>query len=211
MNFFEFDSSHEVCGLGAARSAAGCSCAGTPAAPVSLACSSVRERGFTLVELMVVVIIIGVLAAFAVPSFQDMIQRGQATNAMHEVLANLKLARSEAARRGQNVSLFLNTTDRSIKMVVGDDPSVTDDRLVQASNISGKIDMRRGPGGAAADPFTGTVADSIKFMPRGNVTQQVKIYFTHESNPDRIKRCLSVNLGGMVKTFQDAEADTCGG
>ncbi|MBT9464957.1 GspH/FimT family pseudopilin [Hydrogenophaga sp.] len=64
-----------------------------------------RSKGLTLIELMVVVAMLGVLAALAAPSFADMLRRMRVESMREELQASLANARVEAISRGQSVVL----------------------------------------------------------------------------------------------------------
>ncbi len=67
------------------------------------------ERGVTLVETMIVVVVLAILAAIALPSFQRMIERSRLVAAAEAVYAHLQFARSESIKlaRAENLRLSI--------------------------------------------------------------------------------------------------------
>ncbi len=72
-----------------------------------------QQHGLTLVELMVTIAIVAILGALAAPNFQTMIQANRARSVASELMDMLNLARSEAARRGQPVSVCPSSNGNS--------------------------------------------------------------------------------------------------
>jgi len=81
-----------------------------------------QSRGFSLIELLIGLALIGILSVMAVPAYQFWIRNVQIRNAAEGVLNGLQLARAEAVRRNALVQLIFTTATGSgwtISTVVG--------------------------------------------------------------------------------------------
>jgi len=65
------------------------------------------HRGFSLVELLIGIAIMGILLSLAMPSFQTWLQNSQIRNAAEAIQNGLQRARAEAVGRNANVELVL--------------------------------------------------------------------------------------------------------
>ncbi len=70
--------------------------------------SAHRMHGFTLIEVMVVVGILGILAALAGPSFQPLIDKWRVQQTIESMKSTIYYARSEAIKRGGGIGIQKN-------------------------------------------------------------------------------------------------------
>lgn len=64
-----------------------------------------NNSGFTLIELIVVMAVIGIVATFAVPSFTQLIRNNHITSTTNSISGLISFARQEAVRSGQLVQV----------------------------------------------------------------------------------------------------------
>jgi type IV fimbrial biogenesis protein FimT len=154
------------------------------------------QSGFTAAEILVVVTIIGILAAIAIPSMSRMLQTQAVRSAAYDLNADLTYARSEAIARGQNISLkAISGTDYKQGWTIED---------AAATKL-------REQGARGADiVFTGS-AGTYTFDKTGRVTVGAPaswgIYPKGSNVLEFQKRCLRLDPSGRTRT---AEGDTCG-
>lgn len=72
-------------------------------------------KGFTIIELVIILAIVAIVTAIAVPAYQGFIASSQVVNDIHKLKESVDISKSEAITLGTNVILCpsnnLNTTD----------------------------------------------------------------------------------------------------
>lgn len=72
-----------------------------------------RSSGFTLMELLVTIAVVGVLLAIAVPSFQSLFNRNRVATVVNDLLGGLYYARTEGIRRALPTTICMSSNQTS--------------------------------------------------------------------------------------------------
>lgn len=68
-----------------------------------------KSKGFTLIELMIIIAVIGIVAAIALPGFKSIIDGRKLVGASDTLYAALLYARSEAIKQNQTIQFQFDT------------------------------------------------------------------------------------------------------
>jgi prepilin-type N-terminal cleavage/methylation domain-containing protein len=154
--------------------------------------------GFTMIEMLVVVIIIGSVAAIAAPSWQGFLDRQRMNAARSDLMGILKSAQDEAQARQQSKTVtflpFAASTPLSVRVNTGATASTSGviARLGQG-NVGDKFRL--------SVPSTASTSIAFDYDGRVNVTTPyvIKIRNNQAAVPSTSQSCVIVTtlLGGL--------------
>jgi prepilin-type N-terminal cleavage/methylation domain-containing protein len=93
------------------------------------------RRGFSLIELMIVLVILGLILGLGMPRFTSYFRNLTSRSMTAQVVADLSLARTQAAREGAGVSFRVQSASRYT--VTLDAPNGDVVRTIKTVNVSG--------------------------------------------------------------------------
>lgn len=141
------------------------------------------ERGFTLIELMIALTIVGIIAAIASPNFLGLLSRIRVNNALQELLGAVKETQRLAMRHGKSCRIdinlntnILNTTNNKCSF----SKRKIDEKIIIRTNLSGST-------------------PNIPFSHKGTTTKMGTIVLSSELTD--IQKCFVISLGlGIMRT-----------
>ena len=146
---------------------------------------AVPNQGWTMIEMAIVSVVVGILASLAIPSMMSGIGKNQLQSSMGQVKGALQEAQRSAIKNGISCTVSINPTART---VTGS----------PAGCISSPVSI---PDNTEITFTTPTAATSFSFSYKGNPSITSELIIALQSAKTSQKYCLAVSSGiGIMRT-----------
>lgn len=162
--------------------------------------SNVRHsnQGFTLIEMLVILIIIGILSAISAPSFLGMLNRSKVNSALNEARGALQEAQRESIRKSKTCTVVV-PAGNNVALISPTNCLVTGDRQLGGVNTDHSNSVAGSGNWVITFDFKGRTND---------VASAGTVVFSLPNNSVP-KKCLVVSQGlGLIRTGNYNESAT---
>lgn len=163
-----------------------------------------RLRGFTIIELMIVIVIVAILATVGLPSLRDTVVSARVKTAAGDLHTALTFARSEAVKRNATVSVVpANSADWSQGFSVRQGGTVLNTYDTYPS-------VSFAPRSATCVTSIAAPA-SIDFAGSGRSASDACFLLTASGYPSIRARCVMISPSGRAAVRMDVDTNTTDG
>jgi len=159
------------------------------AKPAGAGISARLRAGFTLVELVVAIAVVGMLAAIAIPSFSGMIANNKAKGIATDLYFDLAKTRSEAVKR--NMDVTISPVVDGWKKGWSIYPTNQSDNVLESHSVSGANVSVSGPG-------------TVKYNSSGRIGGSASFDIEATVGSASAKTCVTVSLSGLPNVKKSA-------
>ena len=166
--------------------------------------------GFTLVEVMIAISVLGILMSLSVPSFSAMLKRHKASGEANNLVSLIYLARSEAIKNNQVVTICRSESG----LVCGNDWKngwlmFVDNNRNGVKDINEKI-IRSGQAGNGYQVSFRAFGSNryLRFTPLGiTLSQNGTFTLCPAENDDRYARAVIISKTARARLAKDSDGD----
>lgn len=176
-----------------------------------------NSPGFTLFELLIVMLIVGIFAALGIPSFKYVTSSNRMSSEVNSLLGDMQYARSEAVKQGQTITVCTSSNPTSATPSCSGSSSwnvgwiVFIDANSNQTVDTGEQTIRVQTAFTGTDTFSGGAGTSaVTFNREGYasayasptpVTLPVAITLHSAPVNDQWTRCIALSFAGMPSTM----------
>jgi type IV fimbrial biogenesis protein FimT len=168
------------------------------------------SAGFTLVELMIVIVLISVIASYAIPSMGSLIENSRRHSAVSDMITLINLARNTAIMDQQTITVCpLDSANQctdswnTLPITVFRDPNA-DRVLAHEDDIVRVTHLAKGgswQGNTANRPYFRFFASGMASYAIGNLV------WCPDDNDSHLAAQIVVNMGGRPRLSEDEDGD----